>query len=91
MFGTLIGIRDAPQSVGTDKMTVMANLFGRLSNACVPMARGLFIGLVSLYAYSYLSGVLTSFDGEMEDAIPHLAKELTSYQRRLRSDAGVAL
>lgn len=90
MFGTLIGIWDSPQGLGTEKMTAMANLFGRLSNACVPMAMGLFIGLVSHYAYRYLSGILTLFDGEMEDAVLQLATDLTSYQRRPRLDAGVA-
>jgi biopolymer transport protein ExbB/TolQ len=82
MFGTLIGIWDAPQPLGTEKTTAMANLFGRLSNACVPMAMGLFVGLVSQCGYRYLSGVLAFFDGEMESAVHQLAKDLTAHQSR---------
>ena len=84
MFGTLAGIWESPQAIGTERMTAMANLFGRLSIACVPMAIGLFIGLVSHYAYRYLSSVLTFFDDEMATAVVQLVKDLTTYEKRPR-------
>jgi biopolymer transport protein ExbB/TolQ len=82
MFGTLVGIWDAPQPLGTERMTAIANLCGRLSNACVPTALGLVIGLLSHCGYRLLSGMLTCFDHEMEDAVLQVRRELVIYQQR---------
>jgi biopolymer transport protein ExbB/TolQ len=82
IFGTLVGVWDAPQPLGTERTTAMANFCGRLSNACVPTAMGLFVGLLSQRGYRLLSGMLTRFDNEMDDAVLHLTRELTLYQRR---------
>ena len=87
LLGTLVGIWDSPQTLGTEKATAMANLFGRLSNACVPMAMGLLLGLASQYGYRHLSGKLDLFDGEMENAARELVRQLALYQgpSRLRT------
>jgi biopolymer transport protein ExbB len=81
-FGTIIGIFDAPQGVGTERTTAMANLAERVSNACVPMAMGLLIGFASQCGYRYLSGWLDLFDCEMENAALELERHLTVYQGR---------
>jgi len=83
MFATVLGIFDSPQAVGTEKTTVMAMLFGRLADACVPMEMGLLVGLLSLWGYKYLTGRLRVFDREMENASLELTNQLSILYGRL--------
>jgi biopolymer transport protein ExbB/TolQ len=84
MVGGLIGIYYSFEPVGTEKTTVMANLFGKLANACVSVATGLLIGLISQVGYKYLSSRLDAVDLEMETATSDLVRQLKVYLGRPR-------
>ena len=56
-FDTFVG-------VGIDKLTGLAVVAEGLSRACLPSALGLFVGLQSLWGYSYFRGRLEQFDLE---------------------------
>lgn len=64
MLGTLIGIANSfPGITGSKAVT-----FARLSDAFIPTALGLLVGVPSLWFYKYLAGRLEGLDREMEDA-----------------------
>lgn len=83
LLGTVIGIVNAFQPIGTEKTTAMANVAGRLSDACVPTEMGLLVGLASLYGYKYLSGRLDAIDREMTNAMLKLTNHLSGQHGRL--------
>jgi hypothetical protein len=68
IFGTLIGIVNSFPGITGEKHTVMMATFARLSDACVPTALGLLVGVPSLWFYKYLADRLACFDREMENA-----------------------
>lgn len=68
LLGTLWAIGfDTFFGLGTERSTGMAMVARGLSRACIPTALGLFVGIHSLWAYRYLQGRLTNFDGEMAE------------------------
>jgi hypothetical protein len=68
IFGTLIGIANSFPGITGEKNTVMAATFARLSDACVPTALGLLVGVPALWFYKYLAARLECFDRDMENA-----------------------
>jgi len=82
-FDTFLGF-DGERSYG------LALVAGRISQACVPTALGLFVGLQSLWAYRYLRGKLDAFDREMTNASLDLVNQLALHFRFFRSASPIA-
>jgi biopolymer transport protein ExbB/TolQ len=82
LLGTTLGMLNSFRGISGDKSTILAPLCGELSQACVPTAMGLLIGLLSLFYHTYLTGRLQDFDHEMEIAslelVNHLARPAIS-------------
>jgi hypothetical protein len=84
VFGTLLGIVNSFRGLGTDKSTALGVLAEYLSEACVPTALGLLVGLMSLWSYRYFTGRLEALDREMENGSIALVNQLTIYGGRLQ-------
>ena len=84
ILGTLWGILNAFSAPSGEQSAALGHLAGRLSNACVPTALGLLVGLQSLYCHRYLIGRLETVDLEMENASLELVNRLTPYAGQLK-------
>jgi biopolymer transport protein ExbB/TolQ len=78
---TLIGIVGSFVGCGGEKSACMAALADRLANALVRCALGLFVGLLSLCYYRYLSGQLEELEIEMRNMALELANVLSARLR----------
>ena len=84
VFGTLLGICNSFRSMGSDKATALGMLAEYLSEAIVPTAFGLLVGLISLWSYKFFTGRLQTFDREMEAGSLALVNQLAIYGGRLK-------
>jgi biopolymer transport protein TolQ len=77
LFGTLVGIASSFSGIGGNKISAMAAIAKCLSDACLPTALGLVVGLMSLLCYRYLTNTLETFDREMDGASLALVNQLS--------------
>lgn len=85
-FGTLCGLLfDTFRSIGTERSTAMAAVADGISQACLPMAIGIVVGLQSLWCYKYFRGRLATFDLEMADIRLKLMNQLALHLGRVRA------
>jgi hypothetical protein len=83
VLGTVSGIFfDTIRGMEGEKTAVMAAMANSLSIAIWPIALGIFVGLVSLWAYRYLAAKMVDFDREMAEASNDLVNQLR--MRRLK-------
>jgi biopolymer transport protein ExbB/TolQ len=77
LFGTLMGILGSFKGISGNKTPIMAAIAKDLSDACVPTALGLLLGLAALLCYQYLASRLDVFNREMEGASLALVNQLS--------------
>jgi biopolymer transport protein ExbB/TolQ len=82
MFGTLVGMYSSFGELSGEKTSVMAYLFGNLSDAIVPTACGLLVAVPALAGYQYLRKRVDAFDVDMENASLELVNWMGSQRRR---------
>lgn len=83
-FGTVLGIMNSFQSIGTSKSAALAGLTGRLSDALVPGILGLFVAVMAFCFHQYLSNQLEAIDLEMDNASLDLTNRLVVHLEQLR-------
>jgi biopolymer transport protein ExbB/TolQ len=67
-FGTVVGIMNSFQSMGTSRSTALAAVTGRLSDAMAPGILGLLVAVIAFWFHQYLSNQLQAFNLEMQNA-----------------------
>jgi len=76
VFGTLLGINNSFQGLGTSYAVAFGAVTKRLSESLAPTALGLIVALAALYFYKYLLAELEAFDQKMESASLQLVNDL---------------
>jgi hypothetical protein len=76
IFGTVVGIVNSFQGLGTSMWAGRAAVWMGLSRAMSFTAFGLLVGLVALWSFEYLNGRLRSVDQEMDNASLELLNQL---------------
>lgn len=87
-FGTVLGIMNSFQSLGTSKSAALAALTGRLSDAMAPGILGLFVAAMAFWFHQYLSSRAQAFELEMKNASVDLINRLIVNLERLRISTG---
>lgn len=92
IFGTLVGIVNSFQGIGSEKRAALAAIFGGLSRAMWFTALGLAVGLLASWTYDCLSTRLRILDLEMENATRELLNQLSRFPQRFEigPDAGIS-
>lgn len=72
LFGTVLGIINAFQSISAEKTTGLGAVAGGISEALVTTAIGLFVAVPAVWAYNYFSGRVEAFDVEMNNSSSEL-------------------
>lgn len=72
LFGTVLGIINAFQSISAEKTTGLAAVAGGISEALVTTAIGLFVAVPAVWAYNYFSSRVEAFDVEMNNSSSEL-------------------
>jgi biopolymer transport protein ExbB/biopolymer transport protein TolQ len=75
LFGTVIGILDAFQSIATQKTSGIGAVAGGISEALVTTAFGLFVAIPAVMAFNYFTNRVEAFDVEMDNS----SSELVDY------------
>jgi len=75
LFGTVIGILDAFQSIATQKTSGIGAVAGGISEALVTTAFGLFVAIPAVMAFNYFTSRVEAFDVEMDNS----SSELVDY------------
>jgi len=75
LFGTVIGILDAFQSIATSKTSGIGQVAGGISEALVTTAFGLFVAIPAVMAFNYFTNRVEAFDVEMDNS----SSELVDY------------
>jgi biopolymer transport protein ExbB/biopolymer transport protein TolQ len=75
LFGTVIGILDAFQSIATQKTSGIGAVAGGISEALVTTAFGLFVAIPAVWAFNYFTNRVEAFDVEMDNS----SSELVDY------------
>jgi biopolymer transport protein ExbB/biopolymer transport protein TolQ len=75
LFGTVIGILDAFQSIATNKTSGIGAVAGGISEALVTSACGLFVAIPAVMAFNYFTNRVEAFDVEMDNS----SSELVDY------------
>jgi hypothetical protein len=89
IYGTIVGIVNSFQGLGTEKWTGIAAVCKGLSQAVGFTALGLLVGVVAFWFYWYLSERLGELDREMENASLDLLNQLTRLPMRFVIDPSV--
>ena len=72
LFGTVLGIINAFQSISAEKTTGLGAVAGGISEALVTTAIGLFVAVPAVWAYNYFSSRVEAFDVEMNNSSSEL-------------------
>jgi hypothetical protein len=86
VFGTVLTFPNAFPGVSGQRESVMAFMFDHLAASMWFTAFGLFVGLVSLWFYKYLTGRIHTFDLEMENASLELLNQLSRFPGRFTAE-----
>src|ERR1700749_359607 len=72
LFGTVVGIIDAFQTMATQKTAGIGAIAGGISEALVTTAIGLFVAVPAVWAFNYFTGRVDAFDVEMGNSSSEL-------------------
>src|SRR6476620_3945152 len=72
LFGTVVGILNAFQSISTSKTTGLGAVAGGISEALVTTAIGLFVAIPAVWMFNYFTNRIEAFDVEMDNASSEL-------------------
>lgn len=72
LFGTVLGIINAFQSISAEKTTGLGAVAGGISEALVTTAIGIFVAVPAVWAYNYFTGRVEAFDVEMNNSSSEL-------------------
>jgi biopolymer transport protein ExbB/biopolymer transport protein TolQ len=81
LFGTVVGILNAFQSISQNKATGLGAVAGGISEALVTTALGLFVAIPAVWMFNYFSNRVEAFDVEMDNS----SSELIDYFLKRRS------
>jgi biopolymer transport protein ExbB/biopolymer transport protein TolQ len=85
LFGTVVGIIDAFQTMATQKTPGIGAIAGGISEALVTTALGLLVAVPAVWAFNYFTGRVDAFDVEMGNS----SSELIDYfLKRSQARAG---
>jgi biopolymer transport protein ExbB/biopolymer transport protein TolQ len=82
LFGTVIGILDAFQSIATQKTSGIGAVAGGISEALVTTAFGLLVASPAVMAFNYFTGRVEAFDVEMDNSSSELIDYFIKQSRR---------
>jgi len=86
LFGTVVGIIDAFQTMASQKTPGIGAIAGGISEALVTTAIGLIVAVPAVWAFNYFTGRIDAFDVEMGNS----SSELVDYfLKRSQARAGV--
>ena len=85
LFGTVVGIIDAFQTMASQKTPGIGAIAGGISEALVTTAIGLLVAVPAVWAFNYFTGRIDAFDVEMGNS----SSELLDYFLK-RSQARIA-
>jgi len=86
LFGTVVGIIDAFQTMASQKTPGIGAIAGGISEALVTTAIGLLVAVPAVWAFNYFTGRIDAFDVEMGNS----SSELVDYfLKRSQARAGV--
>lgn len=83
LFGTVVGILNAFQSISTNKATGIGAVAGGISEALVTTAIGLFVAIPAVWMFNYFTNRVEAFDVEMDNS----SSELIDYFLKRRNIA----
>ena len=72
LFGTVVGIMHAFQSISSSKSTGIAAVAGGISEALITTAVGLFVAIPAVWAFNYFTNRIEAFDVEMGNSSSEL-------------------
>ena len=72
LFGTVVGIMHAFQSISTSKSTGIGAVAGGISEALITTAVGLFVAIPAVWAFNYFTNRIEAFDVEMGNSSSEL-------------------
>ena len=81
LFGTVVGILNAFQSISTNKATGIGAVAGGISEALVTTAIGLFVASPAVWMFNYFTNRVEAFDVEMDNS----SSELIDYFLKRRN------
>jgi biopolymer transport protein ExbB len=85
LFGTVVGIIDAFQTMASQKTPGIGAIAGGISEALVTTAIGLLVAVPAVWAFNYFTGRIDAFDVEMGNS----SSELIDYfLKRMQARAG---
>jgi len=86
LFGTVVGIIDAFQTMASQKTPGIGAIAGGISEALVTTAIGLIVAVPAVWAFNYFTGRVDAFDVEMGNS----SSELVDYfLKRSQARAGI--
>jgi biopolymer transport protein ExbB len=86
LFGTVVGIIDAFQTMASQKTPGIGAIAGGISEALVTTAIGLVVAVPAVWAFNYFTGRIDAFDVEMGNS----SSELVDYfLKRSQARAGM--
>jgi biopolymer transport protein ExbB/biopolymer transport protein TolQ len=72
LFGTVVGILNAFQSISSAKTTGLGAVAGGISEALVTTAIGLFVAIPAVWMFNYFTNRVEAFDVEMDNSSSEL-------------------
>ncbi|HXR76674.1 MAG TPA: MotA/TolQ/ExbB proton channel family protein [Bryobacteraceae bacterium] len=72
LFGTVVGIMNAFQSISTSKSTGIGAVAGGISEALITTAVGLFVAIPAVWMFNYFTNRIEAFDVEMDNSSSEL-------------------
>jgi biopolymer transport protein ExbB len=72
LFGTVVGIMNAFQSISTSKTTGLGAVAGGISEALITTAVGLFVAIPAVWMFNYFTNRIEAFDVEMGNSSSEL-------------------
>src|SRR6185437_1708769 len=72
LFGTVLGIMNAFQSISTSKSTGIGAVAGGISEALITTAVGLFVAIPAVWMFNYFTNRIEAFDVEMDNSSSEL-------------------
>jgi biopolymer transport protein ExbB len=72
LFGTVVGILNAFQSISNAKTTGLGAVAGGISEALVTTAIGLFVAIPAVWMFNYFTNRVEAFDVEMDNSSSEL-------------------
>ena len=81
LFGTVVGILNAFQSISQNKATGIGAVAGGISEALVTTAIGLFVAIPAVWMFNYFTNRVEAFDVEMDNS----SSELIDYFLKRRN------